>query len=278
MRTGLVTAAVFGAAVLGACAEQPLNTQTREQARAEVQSFSNNPRASEIASREFAASRGSLSRAEDALKEKKQEEVDTYSYIALRQAKTGEARIAEQAAREQLARGNGERDRIMLEARNAQLEAQNKLAAQQTARGMVLTLSGVLFDTGKATLKPGASPTLDRVSGYLAQYPNTRLMVEGYTDSQGSQATNEQLSQARAEAVADALVLRGVPRGRIDTVGHGPELPVASNDTAAGRQQNRRVEMVFSDDAGRFAEGAKGVNRRRSAPLTTGGFISGASD
>jgi outer membrane protein OmpA-like peptidoglycan-associated protein len=261
MRTGLVTAAVVGTVVLGACAEQPLNMQALDQARAEVQTFSNNPRASELANREFSAARNSLSQAEDALTRKMQDDVDYYSYLAIRQAKTGEARIAEQAAREQFAQGKGERERIMLEARNAQLEAQNKLAAQQTTRGMVLTLSGVLFDTGKTTLKPGASPTLDRVSSYMAQYPNTRLIVEGHTDSQGSLATNERLSQARAEAVADALVLRGIPRGRIDTVGRGPEMPVASNDTAAGRQQNRRVEMVFSDDAGRFAEGAKGVPR-----------------
>jgi outer membrane protein OmpA-like peptidoglycan-associated protein len=126
---------------------------------------------------------------------------------------------------------------------------------------MVLTLSGVLFDTGKATLSPGAAPALDRVSGFMHQYPQTRLIVEGHTDSQGSGQTNLHLSQIRAEAVADALVSRGVPRDRIEVVGRGPAMPVASNDTSAGRQQNRRVEMVFSDGTGRFAEGARGVAR-----------------
>jgi len=253
--------AVFGATVLLGCAEQPLDEQTLAQARTEVQTFSNNPRASELANREFSASRGSLQQAEDALKERNQEDVDHYSYVAIRQAKTGEARIAEQEARQQLALGRIERERVVLEARNAQLEAQAKLAAQQTARGMVLTLSGVLFDTGKSTLKPGASATLDRVSSYMNQFPKTRLLVEGHTDSQGSADTNQQLSYARAEAVADALVQRGIPRNRLDIAGRGPEMPVASNNTAEGRQQNRRVEMVFSDDAGRFAEGARGVNR-----------------
>jgi outer membrane protein OmpA-like peptidoglycan-associated protein len=263
MRTRLVVAAVLGTAVLAACAsKKPLNTQLLEQARTEVTNFSNNPAAQEMASREFADSRSSLTAADDALKENKQSDVDYYAYLAIRQARTGEARIAEQAARQRLAQGKGERERIMLEARNAELEAQNKLAAQQTERGMVLTLSGVLFDTGKSTLKPGATPTLDRVSSYLTQFPMTRLMIEGHTDSQGSAATNRELSQLRAQAVADALVARGVPRNRLDIVGRGPDMPVASNSSPEGRQQNRRVEMVFSDDSGRFAQGeTTGVRR-----------------
>jgi outer membrane protein OmpA-like peptidoglycan-associated protein len=246
---------------VGCASEKPLDMQTLEQARTEVQAFSNNPLASELANRDFAASRSSLMQAEDALKLKNQEDIDYYSYLALRQARTGEARIAEHEARQQLVQGRGQRELILLEARNKELEAQNKLAAQQTDRGMVLTLSGVLFDTGKSTLKPGAAPTLDRVSSYMAQYPRTMLIVEGHTDSQGSPEKNQELSALRAQAVADALVMRGVPRERIDLVGRGPDMPVASNATAEGRQQNRRVEMVFSDGSGRFAEGARGVNR-----------------
>lgn len=262
MSTRFVIAAIIGGAVLGACATQkPLDTQTLEQARTEVQALSHDPAASEVASKELAAARLSLSQAEDALKEKKQEEVDYHSYIAIREARTGGAQISENAARQRLAQFKGERERVLLEARNAQLEAQSKLAAQQSARGMVLTLSGVLFDTGKATLKPGASASLDRVSQYMTQYPKTRLIIEGHTDSQGSPDTNRQLSQERAEAVANALVLRGIARGRIETVGRGADMPMANNATAAGRQQNRRVEMVFSDSVGHFAEGTTGVHR-----------------
>lgn len=262
MGTGFVTAAIVGATFLVACAaEKPFDTQALEQARTEVQTLSHEPAASEVASDDLAAARLSLSQAEDALKENNQEDVDYHSYIASRKARTGEAQIAERGARQRLAQFNGERERVLLEARNAQLEAQNKLAAQQTSRGLVLTLSGVLFDTGAATLQPGASPSLDRVSGYMNEYPKTHLIIEGHTDSQGSPNKNRQLSQLRAEAVADALVLRGVARGRIETIARGPDMPVASNTTAAGRQQNRRVEMVFSDDTGRFAEGAAGVHR-----------------
>jgi outer membrane protein OmpA-like peptidoglycan-associated protein len=262
MSTRCVMAAIVGGTMLGACAtDKPLDTQALDQARTEVQALSHDPAGSEIASTELAAARLSLSQAEDALKLKKQEDVDFHSYIAIRQARTGGAQISEHAARQRLAQFSGERERVMLEARNAQLEAQSKLAAEQTSRGMVLTLSGVLFDTGKATLKPGAAASLDRVGQYMAQYPKTRLIVEGHTDSQGSADTNRQLSQQRAEAVADALVLRGISRGRIDTIARGPDMPVASNSTAEGRQQNRRVEMVFSDNVGHFAEGAMGVHR-----------------
>jgi len=263
MRAAPVKLSLLGAAVLTACASQkPLDTQALEQARTEVHTFSANPAASEIASHELAASRSSLSEAEEALRDRKQEDLDYYAYLAVRQAKTGEARIAEKQAKQRLAQVRGQREQVVLDARNAELEAQSKLAAQLTERGMVLTLSGVLFDTGKATLKPGAAPALNRVSTYMTQYPRTRLLVEGYTDNQGSRTANQQLSELRAQAVADALVMRGVPRNRIDTVGRGPSLPVANNDTPEGRDENRRVEMVFSDDLGRFAEAAvTGVNR-----------------
>jgi outer membrane protein OmpA-like peptidoglycan-associated protein len=262
MKIGLLIGAVTIGCGLGACASEPaIDTQLLEQARSEVQTFAENPSASEVASRELANARESLSHGETALKEKKAEDVDHYAYLAIRQAKTGEARVTEQLGRQRLTLFKGERERVLLEARNAELEAQSKLAAEQTERGMVLMLSGVLFDTGKATLKPGAGPTLDRVSAYMTQYPKTRLIVEGHTDNQGSEATNRALSQQRAQSVADALVMRGIPRDRIESIGRGPEFPVASNGTVEGRQLNRRVEMVFSDDAGRFAEGAQGVRR-----------------
>ena len=125
----------------------------------------------------------------------------------------------------------------------------------------MLTLSGVLFETGKATLLPGAEASIARVSDYMHQYPRTRLLVEGHTDSQGSPDTNQRLSMMRAESVAQALISRGISSDRIEAIGHGPEMPVASNATAEGRQQNRRVEILFSDDAGRFAEGAKRITR-----------------
>ena len=131
----------------------------------------------------------------------------------------------------------------------------SELQAKQTERGMVLTLSDVLFDTGQATLKPGADLALDRVAEFLRENAGTRVIVEGHTDSRGSEEYNLRLSERRAQSVADALRMRGIEPGRFQVVGRGEGYPVANNATAEGRQQNRRVEIVFSDNAGRFAQG-----------------------
>jgi outer membrane protein OmpA-like peptidoglycan-associated protein len=262
MSTRLVIVSAIAVITLASCASQkPLNTQLLEQARAEVQTLSRNPAASEVASREFELSRTSLAKAEAALNEKNQADMDSYAYLATRQAKTGQAQIAEQTANQRLIELRGERERVILEARNAELEAQKRAQAEQSQRGFVLTLSGVLFETGKATLLPGAEAQLTRVTDYMKQFPRTRLRVEGHTDSQGSEELNQQLSYMRAEAVSQALIQRGIAADRIETAGHGPDMPVASNATAEGRQQNRRVEIQFSDDAGRFAEGARPITR-----------------
>lgn len=125
-------------------------------------------------------------------------------------------------------------------------EEMTALKAQQTERGMVLTLGDVLFDTGRAELKPGAFDTLDRLASFMRDNPERSLKIEGHTDSVGSDAFNVGLSQRRAESVRAALVARGVEGGRIATEGLGKARPVASNDTAEGRQRNRRVEIVIS--------------------------------
>jgi len=233
----------------------PLNTNALLEARTLVTQLSENPASSEVASRELSAARNQLSLAETAAKEKNQVALDHHSYLAKRQAETGSERIRERDARRAVSQGEAERNRVLLEARNAELEARKALAAQETPRGTVLTLGDVLFDTGKAILKPGADSTLNRVSDFMTRYPQTRLRIEGHTDSQGSDRLNYELSQRRAVAVADALTARGVPRDRIQTEGKGPSLPIASNDSPEGRQRNRRVEMVFSDSNGNFAGG-----------------------
>jgi outer membrane protein OmpA-like peptidoglycan-associated protein len=126
---------------------------------------------------------------------------------------------------------------------------QNELAAlqaKQTDRGMVLTLGDVVFDTGRAELKSGAFSTIDRFVTFMRENPERTLAIEGFTDSVGSDALNLNLSQRRAESVRAALVSRGLDGARISTQGLGKANPVAGNDTAAGRQRNRRVEIVIS--------------------------------
>ena len=135
--------------------------------------------------------------------------------------------------------------------RAGQLEAQLKeLNAKKTERGLVITLGDVLFDTNKAQLKSSAARSLQKLAGFLKQYPERKAQVEGYTDSTGSADYNQGLSDRRAHAVRASLVDMGVSSGRITTHGYGKESPVASNDTAAGRQMNRRVEIILSEDNG----------------------------
>jgi len=131
--------------------------------------------------------------------------------------------------------------------RAAMLEAElAKLKAVKTDRGMVLTLGDVLFATGRAELASGAMQTINNLAAFLNKYTDRKILIEGHTDSVGSASLNYGLSQRRAQSVKSALLGRGVSFDRIDTVGYGKDRPVAGNDTAAGRQQNRRVEIVIS--------------------------------
>ena len=123
------------------------------------------------------------------------------------------------------------------------------LETRETARGLIVNLSDVLFDTASSNLKPGAREKLARVSGILSSHPGLRLEVEGHTDSVGTNEYNQQLSERRAESVRSYLVAQRIEPSAIVTLGVGEERPVATNDTAAGRQQNRRVEIIVSGDA-----------------------------
>jgi outer membrane protein OmpA-like peptidoglycan-associated protein len=122
------------------------------------------------------------------------------------------------------------------------------LDTRETARGLIVNLSDVLFDTGSANLKPGAREKLARISGILVTHPDLRLAVEGHTDSVGATDYNQQLSERRAQAVRVYLVDQKIGAETVGTAGFGEGQPVATNDTAAGRQQNRRVELVVSGD------------------------------
>jgi len=123
------------------------------------------------------------------------------------------------------------------------------LETRDTARGLIVSMPDVLFDTSSATLKATARERLAKVSGILIAHPDIRVEVDGYTDSTGGPSFNEQLSQQRAASVQSYLTQQGVPPGSISTHGFGQANPIASNDTAAGRQQNRRVELVVSGES-----------------------------
>jgi outer membrane protein OmpA-like peptidoglycan-associated protein len=166
--------------------------------------------------------------------------------LAQQQAAVAEADRARLAAQQaEAARANAEAERTQLRERLRQ-QLNMILETRETARGLIVNISDVLFDFNKYTLKPGAREKMAKVSGILLAYPGLRIQVEGHTDSIGGDEYNMKLSQQRADSVRDYVVTQGVPADTVNARGLGKSSPVASNDTAAGRQQNRRVELVVS--------------------------------
>jgi outer membrane protein OmpA-like peptidoglycan-associated protein len=158
------------------------------------------------------------------------------------EAEAAEARARAAEATKSATDANAVRERL-----RAQLNS--VLATSESARGLIVKMSDVLFDTGKYTLKPNTQISLAKVSGILQAYPGLKLQVEGYTDSVGSDEYNQKLSENRADAVRDFLVSQGVQPDNITATGYGKTKPVADNATASGRAQNRRVNLVVSGDA-----------------------------
>jgi outer membrane protein OmpA-like peptidoglycan-associated protein len=149
-----------------------------------------------------------------------------------------------------------EADRLRMQSEQEKAALKEQLRAQlnliletrSTARGLIVNMSDVLFDTAKYTLRPGAREKMAKVSGILAAHPSLKVEVEGHTDSVGGDEYNQHLSEQRAATVRDYLVQNGISMNNVTAVGFGKTQPVASNETAAGRQQNRRVELVVSVD------------------------------
>jgi outer membrane protein OmpA-like peptidoglycan-associated protein len=153
-----------------------------------------------------------------------------------------------------LAAADADRMRLKAEQDQAALRQQlldqlnSILQTRDTARGLIVNMSDVLFDTARYTLKPGAREKLAKVSGIILGHPGLKIAVEGHTDSVGGDEYNMKLSDNRAAAVRDFLVEQGVPPAVVTSQGFGKTMPVADNSTAAGRQQNRRVELVVSGE------------------------------
>ena len=166
------------------------------------------------------------------------------------------ARRAEAAQNEtDIARSDADKARALAAANAADAAAQkeelqrqiNLLEAKTTDRGLVLTLGNVLFATGKADLKVGATNTLNKLVSFLNQYPDRNVVIEGHTDNVGTSASNQLLSQRRAESVSAYLSQHGIGNQRLSTEGLGEDQPIAENDSESGRQQNRRVEIIIDN-------------------------------
>lgn len=169
---------------------------------------------------------------------------------AKRQVAIAQETTDQQAAELAAASANAERDQALIAQQEAQLK---ELNAKKTERGLVITLGDVLFRTNKAQLESGGLHNVQKLANFLNRYPQHRVLVEGFTDSTGSDSYNQGLSERRANAVRMALIDMGISSDRVSARGYGEEFPVGSNDTATGRQLNRRVEVIISDSKGNIA-------------------------
>lgn len=288
----LATAA-FVSVILAACVATAQHNDMLEHARIVVVSAQSNPYVAGEARTDLATAVAALNQGDAMVQAgKPAAEVDHEAYLAERFALAAQ-RGAEFAVSEKaIADANNRRNSVVIDAReqeaaranqlaqtrsleadaartDAQISAQQNAAAQQRAqelegaladlqakktdRGLVITLGDVLFATGQADLKSGARRSLEKLSAFLHEYPQRNVQIEGFTDSVGTDDYNQGLSERRAYAVRDALTGMGISSDRIQTRGLGKSSPVADNDSATGRQQNRRVEVIISESDGRSA-------------------------
>ena len=171
---------------------------------------------------------------------------DAQAATAQAQADADQSRLAAQQAQEN--EHQADRDKAAMRAQLSE-QLNTILETRDTARGLIISMSDVLFDTGQYSLKPGAREKLAKVAGILLAYPGLNIAVGGYTDNVGGDEMNQKLSENRAGSVRDYLVQEGVVSNSVTAQGFGNTLPVASNDNSAGRQENRRVELVVSGAA-----------------------------
>ena len=170
-----------------------------------------------------------------------------------KQLEANQKRLAEE--QKKLALQQKELEEARAQAEEAQQEARNRLDALQSkmisvkksARGIILSMSDILFKSGKATLTNNLKTSLAKIAGIMTVYKEADLMIEGHTDNKGSESLNQRLSEKRASNVMDFLIEQGLPSSRLKSKGFGFSLPIASNETKAGRAQNRRVDIVITD-------------------------------
>jgi outer membrane protein OmpA-like peptidoglycan-associated protein len=254
--------------------ERRLAKERTEEARARAEAESQRAEQARVEADRAAADRAKAEADREAAERARQD-----AELARQQAVDQQQQLAQQAEAARLQAQQAEQGRQQAEA-NAQETRQrllnqlnSVLQTRESARGLIVNMSDVLFDTGKATLKPGARERLAKIAGIVMAYPDLKLDVGGYTDNVGSDEFNQRLSERRADTVRSFLVSQGVPQANIISEGHGESQPIASNETASGRQLNRRVELVVSGNA----IGTSTVGETTTSPATPTGIAAPAS-
>jgi outer membrane protein OmpA-like peptidoglycan-associated protein len=285
------------ALAMAGCASTPKPNEALESARSIVQAAEADPNAAKYAAVDLQTAKSDLAVADAAYQRRDEPSIAQPAYMAAQNARLAQLRGSAKADDARVAAGQAERDSIVLAARTNQVDSANRakdaanratndanhatdeakvardqatenaarlqaevdaLKAKPTDRGLVLTLGDVLFETGSSTLSPGAGRNMDRLVQFLTDHPERMVQIDGFTDSVGTDAFNQDLSQHRADAVRYQLVSRGISSTRIGTQGYGKAYPVASNTESSGRQLNRRVEVVIGADNG-SAVAARGI-------------------
>lgn len=268
MRKFIMTSLLIPAFLFG-CASTPRDNSQISSLQQQIDQLDTNPEGKQYAPVAVRQAQESLDKLKTlANKDSKSDEYQHQLFVTEKQIEIARETINQKQAEEVVATAELRRKDILLQAEQQQSEQARSLAAsmagraqaleqqvsdlqaQETDRGLVLTLGAVLFETGKATLQEGGRRTVTKIAEFLNQYPERNILIEGFTDSTGSEDFNQRLSEQRAEAVKELLVLNGVEANRIEVQGHGEAYPVASNENAAGRQQNRRVEIVIGKENG----------------------------
>ncbi|NQD94915.1 OmpA family protein [Pseudomonas sp. CrR25] len=260
---------IFGGALLvlslsGCAGTQQNSGEALEAARSRFQAVKEDPDVLRSAAKDVIRAGESLARA-DRLSSYWGSDGDVihYAYLSQRYSEIAAEKSALSLNLERASKLELEVQRLQLALREAKLlsiqeqsnwleEQMVSLATTETERGLVMTLGDVLFDAGHADLKASANRTVLKLVQFLQLNPRRVVRIEGYTDSSGDGRENLELSRARAQTVADVLVDLGIDGKRIEVQGHGESFPVAENASAKGRAQNRRVEIVFSDDQGKL--------------------------
>ncbi|CAM3066638.1 hypothetical protein BZK31_18960 [Pseudomonas floridensis] len=249
MRKQLMIPALLAMSVaLAACATKP--NPNLEQARTNFTALQTNPDATKVAALETKDASEWLAKAEKAFRDDEDaKKVDQLSYLTNQRVELAKQTINLRNSEAALQNASADRAKARLEARDAQIaQLKNSLNAKQTERGTLVTFGDVLFDYNKAELKPGAQGDIGKLAAFLQENPDRKVIVEGYTDSTGSAAYNQSLSERRANSVRMALTRMGVDPTRIVAMGYGKEYPVADNTSNSGRAMNRRVEVTISND------------------------------
>ena len=248
MRNTVLIPALLALSVgLAACSHQP--NVNLENAKTNFSALQTNPEATKVAALETKDASEWLDKAEKAYLNKEDDsKVDQLAYLTNQRVEVAKQTIALRTAENNLKNAGAARNQALLDARDAQIQQLKGMNAKQTERGTLVTFGDVLFQFGKSELQPNGMRNINTLAEYLLQNPDRKVIVEGYTDSVGSAAFNQTLSERRAESVRNALVRKGVDPTRIVAKGYGKEYPVASNATDSGRASNRRVEVTISND------------------------------